>query len=163
MVADIIAIVISFIALVFSLIQFFVEKDRNRKEATIHAFDSLEENDNILFLFSLSKDKIDDFVERKKEYDRRIEQEWSSLSNALPLIEHFAVGVNSKIYDISTLNRMAGNQIITVFYACDELIKYKRIGQGKEKNYIEFETMVKKLIEVRKKESQTIPEKPSKS
>ena len=151
MAADIIAIVISFIALVFSLIQFFVEKDRNRKEATIHAFDNLEENDNILFLFSLSNDKIDDFVKRKKEYDRRIEQEWSNLSNALPLIEHFAVGVNSRIYDIGTLNRMAGNQIITVFYACDELIKYKRIGQGKEKNYIEFETMVEKLIEVRKK------------
>ena len=66
MVADIIAIVISFIALVFSLIQFFIEKDRNRKEATIHAFDSLEENENILFLFSLSKNEIDDLVSRKK-------------------------------------------------------------------------------------------------
>ena len=142
MVADIIAIVISFIALVFSLIQFFVEKDRNREEATIHAFDSLEESENILFLFSLSKNEIDDLVSRKKNYDKRIELEWKKLSNALPLIEHFAVGVNSKIYDIGTLNRMAGNQIITVFNACDELIKYKRCGTGKEKNYIEFETLV---------------------
>ena len=162
MVADIIAIFISFIALVFSLIQFFIEKDRNRKEATIHAFDRLEESENILFLFSLSKNEIDDLVSRKKNYDKRIESEWEKLSNALPLIEHFSVGVNSEIYDISTLNRMAGNQIITVFFACSNFIHYKRIGQGKEKNYIEFETMVEKLIEFRKKENQTIPEKPSK-
>ena len=158
MVADIIAIVISFIALVFSLIQFFVEKDRNRKEATIHAFDSLEESKNILFLFSLSKNEVDDLVSRKKNYDKRIESDWEKLSNALPLIEHFAVGINSGIYDISTLNRMAGNQMISVFYTCDMLITYKRKGQGKENNYIEFETMVKELIKIRQKENQSIPE-----
>ena len=159
MIENIIAILISLGALLFSLIQFFVEKDRNRKEATIHALDNLEQNKEFLFLLSLSKNEIDSFVKRKKNNNRLIIHEWETIINALPLIEHFSVGINTKIYDINTLNRMAGNQIITVFYACEDLIKYKRIGKGKEKNYIEFEILTNKLIKLRIKHNQSIPEK----
>ncbi|MBR5489959.1 MAG: hypothetical protein IKV79_01675 [Oscillospiraceae bacterium] len=158
MVADIIAIVISFIAFIFSLIQFFIERNRTRKEATIHAFDKLEESKNFIFLLSLSKSKIDSLVKSKMDCENCIDPQWEELSKALPLIEHFAVGINSKTYNIDILNRMAGNQMISLFYNCGTLIQYKRTGQGKEKNYIEFETMVKKLIEIRQKNNQSIPE-----
>lgn len=149
MVLDIIAVIISFVAVLFSLLQFFIEKNRNRKEATIHAFDKLEENENVVKLFSLSKAHIDSLVERKQHKDALIEEEWSKLSNALPLIEHFAVGINAKIYDIEVLNQMAGNQMIFTFHACNKLILYKRAGEGKENNYIEFETMVNSLVKLR--------------
>ena len=52
---DWIAVVISLVALFFSVKQFWYEKERNRKEATIHAFDQLEESTAILYLMSLSK------------------------------------------------------------------------------------------------------------
>lgn len=156
---DGLAIIISIAALFFSILQFSCERARNRKEATIHAFDALEDNDLIIHLFALTKQNVDDLVNRRKTHDKRIEDVWNELKKALPLIEHFAVGVNSKIYDIETLNRMAGNKIIATYYACEELIKYKRTGDGNENNYSEFEKMVNSLISIRKKHKQSIPQK----
>lgn len=156
---DWIAVIISISALIFSIMQFVFERNRNRKEATIHAFDKLEENDSIIYLFSLSKTKISDLVESKEKYDIRIEKEWNAISNALSLIEHFAVGANNKIYDLETLNAMAGNKLIKVFFSCEALIQYKRSGVGKEKNYCEFEDMVNNLINYRENKHQTIPQK----
>lgn len=108
------AIIISFIALAFSVGQFYSERKRNRQEATIHAFDELETDESVLYLFSLSRAQIDDLVEQRKKYDIRIDSDWKIITKALSLIEHFAVGVNSEVYDLDILNRMAGNKIIDV-------------------------------------------------
>ena len=157
--SDWLAVLISIGAFVFSIMQFACERRRNRKEATIHAFDALEESESFIYLFSLTKKDVDDLVKRHTVNDKRIDNEWQQLCKALPLIEHFAVGVNSKIYDVETLNSMAGNKFITTYYACDELLKYKRSGDGNEKNYSEFEKMVNFLISIRKKQKQSIPQK----
>lgn len=160
-VTDCVSIVISFLALWFSLRQYYCERNRNRKEATIHAFDTLEGSDSIIFLFSCSSIQIDDYVQRRTEYDKRIDQEWASLSNALHLIEHFAVGINSKVYDITTLNSMAGNKIISTYNNCEKLLCHKRMGVGNGNNYSEFSKMVNDLIQLRLKKNQSIPIAPS--
>ena len=157
--ADVIAVLLSIGALVFSIMQFCFERVRTRKESTIHAFDTLEDSEPIIYLFSLAKNDINDLVKRHTMHDKRIDDEWKKLNKALPLIEHFAVGINSKIYDAKTLNSMAGNKIITTYYACDELIKHKRVGDGNEKNYSELEKMVNSLISIREKQKQSIPQK----
>ena len=90
----------------------------------------------------------------KDEQNNPKVEAWEKLSKALPLIEHFAVGINNKIFDIGTLNSMAGNQIISSYFACEELIKYKRKGWEKGKNYAEFEEMAKALISYRKRHGQ---------
>lgn len=160
---DVLAILLSLAAFVLSICQFCVERNRNRKEATIHAFDKLEESEAILFLFKATKKEIDDLVKWKtksnhpKEQNTKKAEEWEQLSKALPLIEHFAVGINNKIYDIDTLNSMAGNLIISTYSNCEELIKYKRKGWGKGKNYAEFEEMAKALISHRKRHGQSTP------
>lgn len=41
---DIIAVIISVVSLVVSILQFYFERNRNRCEATIHAFDKLQED-----------------------------------------------------------------------------------------------------------------------
>jgi len=146
-----IPMVISFGALIFSIMQFFCERTRNRKEATIHAFDALESNEAILYLFSLSKKQINLLVNARKEKNHaQIKKKWNELKKALPLIEHFAVGINSGVYDIYTLHRMAGNKMIDTFHKCENLINYKRNGNANQNNYVEFETMVNKLIKLRK-------------
>lgn len=156
--SDLIAIVISIAALIFSVKQFFYEKDRNRKEATIHAFDQIEGNSSVSLLFSLSKPDIDDLVKCANAHDKRIESKWNALNDALPLIEHFAVGINSKIYDLEILNRMAGSKVISSFHTCASLLEHKRNTQGKENNYSEFEKMVCDLILLRQKKNQFIPD-----
>ncbi|MGN1466801.1 MAG: DUF4760 domain-containing protein [Ruminococcus sp.] len=155
---DGLAIIISICTLAFSIWQFYLERIRNRKEATIHAFDDLEDNKSFGFLLSLSKTKIDDYVARKKDHDKRIENEWESICEALARLEHFAVGINTKVYDLKILNAMAGNQIIKTYLSCKKLIAYKRTGTGKENNYAELEKMVCALQKHRKKKGQAIPE-----
>lgn len=159
--ADWTAVVISIFALIFSMKQFYYERNRNRKEATIHAFDQLESNESIEYLFSCSKNDIDSLVKRHKQSDNRIKDEWNLISSSLPLLEHFAVGINSEIYDLETLNRMAGNKMITVHNNCSKLLQHKRIGTGNEKNYLELEDMIVRLKKLRIKNNQSIPQEPS--
>ena len=154
---DFLAIVLSAIAFLFSVLQFLAERKRCRKEATIHAFDQLETSEDILFLLKQKKEDIDPMVKEKEANCNFENDAWKSLSRALPLIEHFAVGINTGIYDKVTLNRMAGNQIISTYLACEELIKYKRTGWGKGKNYTEFEKMARDLRSYRKRRGQSIP------
>ena len=154
---DILALVFSAAALVFSFWQFKIETQRYRKEATIRAFDDLEKSKAILFLFEVSKQEIGALVRWKSNSNNKSDQkckkaeEWELLSYALPLIEHFAVGINSNVYDLRTLNSMAGNQLIRTWNNCEELIDYKRNGDGKQKNYAEFEKMIKVLVKFRDK------------
>lgn len=162
-IADSASVIIALVALALSLCQFVTERRRSRKEATIHAFDALEGDESVTYLLSLNKDKIDDLINQKNSKDMRnqFQTDWNKLERALPLLEHFAVGVNAEIYDKATLNRMAGNQIITTYYACENLISLKRNGVGKEKNYSEFEKMANNLIQLRKKHRQSVPDKPA--
>lgn len=160
---DLLAVVLSFAAFILSICQFCVERNRNRREATIHAFDKLEESNEIMFLFEVTKQEIDGLVQWRTapsysgtENANKTEK-WEMLSKALPLIEHFAVGINKKAYDLGTLNSMAGNMIISTYAVCEELIKLKRRGWGKGQNYAEFEKMVKDLIAYRKRHGQSTP------
>ena len=159
--SDWVAIVVSVAALLFSIKQFCYERNRNRKEATIHAFDQLESNKSIKFLFSCSQSDIDTLVKRHEQTDNRIKDDWDLISDSLPLLEHFAVGINSEIYDLETLNRMAGNKIITVHNNCSKLLHHKRIGVGNQNNYSELEDMVNRLNKLRIRNNQSMPQKPS--
>ena len=147
---DWLAVIIATAAFVFSILQFLYERNRNRKEATIHAFDQLEDNPFILRLFSVTKSTIDNYVQDEEDNGYVGVVEWNEINRALPLLEHFAVGINNKIYDIAVLNAMAGNKLISVYYSCKNLISHKRKGEGNEKNYCEFEKMINRLIEYRK-------------
>ena len=148
--ADYMALIISFIALAFSVGQFCSERKRNRREATIHAFDKLEESQSVLYLFKLSKSEIENLVELKQKNGNQKIDDWDKLTEALVLIEHFSVGVNSKVYDLKTLNRMAGNKVISTFDTCNAFIRYKRNDYGNEKNYLELEKMSQHLLRCRK-------------
>lgn len=161
MILDIITITISLVALVFSTLQFFFEKSRMRKEATINAFNQLEENENIKKLFSSTKEQLDLYINNKKCNISDTDREWEDISCALSLIEHFAVGINNKIYDYKILNAMAGNHITNIFYLCKEIIDFKKQGEGKENNYCEFSKMINKIVEYRKRKNQALPKQVS--
>lgn len=159
---DIISLFFAAAAFFFSLWQFSAETKRNRKEATIHAFDALEENPAVLFLFKVEKQRIIELVQYKansnlhENITSQVATEWEAINTALPLIEHFAVGINSEIYDLETLNKMAGNLMITIWNRCSSLIEFKRRGSYNQNNYTEFETMVNSLKKLRRKTDQSI-------
>jgi len=142
------ALVFSGIAIIISLAQFFSERNRSRKEATIHAFDELEEN-------VFSKKHYKKLVIRAgEEYalsgkPENDQEKWNEATLALSRIEHFAVGVNSKIYDLKTLNRMAGSFLLEEFSRWKPIIDTKRIQAPNSKHYDEFETMCISLKKLR--------------
>lgn len=147
---ELFALVTAIAAFVLSWKQYAYEKDRNRKEATIHAFDKLEEE--VFF----NKEYRDDysacwiyapaevFKGDKNGANRKL------ASQILSRVEHFAVGINSEIYDLETLNRMAGSFIIDQYQKNWQLyISTKRQKDGNNNLYIEIEQMVKVLNKLR--------------
>lgn len=146
MYTDMISIVLSFLAVAFSLVTFFDERKRKRSEATIHAFDELQDlvfsTENYSSLVSNAIDEYNSDQQNKA---------WQFATNYLSRIEHFCVGVQLKTYDINTLNKLAGGFMIEQYSYWIPVIDIKRTKDAnqKMKHYDEFETVAKKLCKIR--------------
>lgn len=97
---SIIAIVISVISGGFALYTFFWTATRDRQQATLDAYNQLQEQ----ALDHLNLYRPSNIKEIVK--DRRSE-EYKKLSAYVARIEHFCVGVNQKIYDRKTVYELA--------------------------------------------------------
>ena len=81
---DIIALLLSAVAAGFSIWSFFVERKRNRREATIHAFEELEKT------VFLQDDYTSAPAEAKKEAEEhKLGRAWKRGTEYLSRIEHF--------------------------------------------------------------------------
>lgn len=143
---DLISIVLSFLAVAISLAIFFDERKRNRSEATIHAFDELQ---NLVFSAEDYSPLVSKAVE---EYNSgHLNNSWQSATNYLSRIEHFCVGVQLKTYDIDTLNKLAGGFMVEQYSYWIPVINIKRTKDAnkKMKHYDEFEAVAKKICEIR--------------
>lgn len=137
---DFIAIIISVIALGFSLYEFFIERVRLRKESTLNAYLKIQ-TETIKMLKDLQNAGIS-FKDLDKNENKT---EWDKVTLCLVEIENFAVGINTKIYDLDTLNRLGGGNIIEWYRNLKPVIQKKRGKNSNGKPYDEFETMVNSL------------------
>lgn len=143
-VADVLAIIISVIALGFSLYQFFVERKRNRDEATINALAELQKE--VLNQEEFVNANVSGILSTHKSFPAgRTDENWEKISESLARIEQFAVGVNAGVYNLEILDRMAGSHILKEFYRYKPIIDYKRKVGNTNKRYIEFESMANSL------------------
>lgn len=140
---DFIAIIISVVALFLSAYQFLLERRLNRMEATIDALAELQKD--VLNNEEFINTQVESILEHHKTLSGEFDAAWETISESLARIEQFAVGVNTKVYSIEILDRMAGSHIIKLFYKFEPIIVYKREKGKTNKRYIEFETMVKSL------------------
>ena len=93
------SLVLSILAFVFSLWSFFVERKRNRSEATIHAFDQLEEQ-----VFS-QKNYSTLAIKAGEDYcNGKRDGSWQTATSYLSKIEHFCAGIRLKTYDLSLIH-----------------------------------------------------------
>lgn len=142
---DIAALAISVIAAGFSVGSFFSERNRVRKEATIHAFEDLEKE------VFLQEDYVSAPAEAKKEAEEhKLGRAWKRGTEFLSRIEHFCVGVQAKAFDLDTLNRLAGGYFIKQYENWRPIIEQKRSDDGSMKHYNEFEDVVSELKKMRK-------------
>ena len=149
---DIVALCLSIAAFAFSLIQFYMERTRNRSEATIHAFDELE--DSVFGTLDYQKMNIERTLTFhvmdaestvKSTGENPLNKEWEQLTVYLARIEHFAVGVNSRVYDIGILRRMGKTYLKTQWNKLLPIIEQKRRENNTTVIYSEFERMIKSL------------------
>ncbi len=140
---DIIAIGVSVVALCLSIYQFLIERTLNRMGATIDALAKLQKD--VLNNENFINAQVEKILARHNTLLNAFDAEWEFISENLARIEQFAVGINTKVYSIKILDRMAGSHILKLFYKFKPIIDFKREKGKTNKRYIEFETMVNSL------------------
>ena len=133
MVMDIIAVVISGIALALTILQYIIEANRQKKEATLIAYNSLQNE-----VFSeLRKHELSSL--------KKGDEGWNDVTTCLAKIENFSVGINTGIYSLDIVNRLGGDFFITQFDKLLPVINRKREDDSASKHYDEFEKVIIKL------------------
>ena len=138
--------IVAAIALVYSVRTQNKIKVQEQKVQTMEAFNRLQ------------REVLDKMNEVDKKFIESAlvnndKNEISKYSAYLARIEHFAVGVNSDIYDLQVVRRLGGQYMIGIYNKLIPLIEFKR-KRGRNTNlYNEFERMIKNLKETYKGET----------
>ena len=137
-VLSIISILLAVISAVHSIYVYIQTVKHDKKQATLDAFNILQEQ--VLDKINLySNSKIKEIAEdaRSKEY--------KELTILMARIEHFSVGVNTEIYDLKIVKRLAGKHFCMLFDKLRPMIEKKRKINKTDKHYDEFEKLVEEL------------------
>lgn len=137
------AILISIISGIYSYYVHRTECEREKKQATLDAFNILQEQ----VLDELNNTTPSEFKKiahgkRKAEYKPAYDHYRALLAR----IEHFAIGVSDEIYDFSTTDKLAAEHLIFLFQKVRPVIEAAREPTIGKKPYSEFEFLVNKLL-----------------
>lgn len=175
---SIIAVLVSFATFLFTVLVTYRGEQREKKQATLDALNVLQEQvfDNLnQYTFgeirniavqwqSSIKEKnafinnkegtVEEFWDTHQEYDSIVD-EYRKLSGYLARIEHFALGVNTGIYDAEVTERAATTYFVMLYKKMMPILSVKNNGtlaESKVKNeyHIEFSTLVKRLQKMEK-------------
>ena len=136
---SIIAIVISVISGGFALYTFIWTARRDRKQATLDAYNSLQEQ---------ALDTLNEYTgaEIKRIIEEKNKNEYRELSKCLARLEHFSVGVNTGIYDRKTVYELAHGYLdVAIWYKLQPVLEQKQKGKQEVfyQNYRELVTWMK--------------------
>ena len=142
---ELITIILSVLSIILAAVSafhsFFVYSQtvkHDKKQATLDAFNILQEQAfDKINLYSKSKIKEISEDEHSKQY--------KELTLLIARIEHFSVGVNSDIYDVKIVKRLAGKYFCALYDKLLPMIEKKRKINITDRHYDEFEALVKKL------------------
>lgn len=164
---SIIAIIISFLSIIASIIIYYMGIHREQKQATLDAFNILQEQvfDKLnLYTFAEIREICDNWkkaidekqnqneakqIELTEEQNHQREKlfdEYRKLSSYLARIEHFALGVNTNIYDANIAERAATTYLVMLYRGkLKTLIEVKHSGKGNTEYYAEFRKLVERI------------------
>lgn len=136
---NVITMIGSFIALIFSMITFFTVKKREIRKDTVDAYRQLQED--LHFIYQYKKGEIETFV------TDRTSEEYKALSTCLAKIEFFSTGIKTRVYDYKTTYSLAhGFLDMTLKTKIKYLIDYKN-EIAEEKFYINTTWLLNKMDE----------------
>lgn len=143
---SLIALVISLLSSAFSVYTFYSSKKQQRKCDTIEAFNRMQEQ-VLDKLVSYPKKDVNTLIECIDEAHAK--ECYDDFRAMISKIEHFAVGVNTGVYDFNTADQLGGVHLYFLYKKVQPIILKAREGQQNDEKpyYCEFEKMIKKFRE----------------
>lgn len=134
---EMIALIISFVALIFSVITFLFNAIHEKKKDTLDAFSALQSNalDGLYYYTEGQIKEISKSSNRAAEY--------KELSLYLSRIEHFCVGIRNGVYNKKIVNKLAGKHLVPLYDKLTPLIEAKRRVPDAGDTYKNFEEVVR--------------------
>lgn len=142
---SIISITVSVIAFVHSI---YLQHYLSRKKATIEAFNTLQ-NEVLDKLVFDEKGNAELIVTNLHNQD--CVKAYNDYRTLVARLEHFAIGVNQRIYSFRVVKTLAGTHLISLFQKVKPIIDKSNEHFPENHNYREFTRLVERLKTERKK------------
>lgn len=139
--------IIAILSFVFTIYVHKQTEKHNKMKDTLDAFNLLQEQ-ALDELYNLKKSNISIISGDASS------KEYKHISTMMARIEHFAVGVNTNIYDFKTVKKLAGRHFCGLFDKLKPIIDKKRSINTTEKHYDDFEMLCNRLKKVYKIKNQ---------
>lgn len=98
--------------------------DRERKQATIEAYNVLQEQALDFLNTKYKKKKLEEIAQNHLNDEYR--EEYRIIGTKLARCEHFAVGVEEKAYDFETLYKLSGKHLWYLYQTFSPVIQEKQ-------------------------------------
>lgn len=173
------AFIVSFATFLFTVLVTYRGERREKKQATLDAINVLQEQvfDNLnTYTFGEIRDiaekwsesieaknkyiennegTAEEFWESHHEYDAVV-KEYRKISGYLARIEHFALGVNTGIYDAKVTERAATTYFVMLFNKMMPILSVKNGGATRDTElnntfHTEFSTLVERIRTIEQK------------
>ncbi len=154
MVTVIVAAIAAFIALsqaAFAIYVFWSNNRRRKREATIHYMNDIRATyrKEYFELNTALEAYPDDNARAEALSDDKVLHE--KVAYTLGLFEHLAIGVHTGVFDFELIARMSGNFFAGIYKEFEYYIDYRRMITNNPHIYDEFQKLVKRLADRRKK------------
>ena len=152
---SLVAMIVSIISIIVSVAIYFLGISRERKQATLDAFNALQEQvfDKLnQYTYAKireicngwqqvlkDKRKKDEISDDERIIIDKIVDDYRALSGLLARIEHFSLGVNTGIYDAKIAERAATTYLVMLYREkLKPLIEVKHLGAGEKSTMQNF-------------------------
>lgn len=148
-IAKLVGPILSATSLILGLIYYIRNVKRDRRKQTLDYWEKINQELKVEKRLLL------------KDYGNKIESEMAyliledgeeqkRLNKVINIYERLSLGVNIKAYDIKTLNRLVGQNLIDNFNRFEEYIIARRKKLNRPFAWIEFQTLVSSLRKLRR-------------
>lgn len=137
-----ISIIIAVISATFSIVTYVKTFIYEKRKTTIEYFNTLQ-NEVLDKLVSIETDNAVTIVENLD--NEEIKKAFDDYRALIARLEHFAVGVNKKIYDYTVVDNVAGEHLVNLYEKIKPIIDKANEGEKKADRYSNYVKLVKKL------------------
>lgn len=136
------SIVIAVISAVFSIVTYVKTFLYEKRKATIECFNNLQ-NEVLDKFAGIEKQNAKVILENIN--DERCQEAYDGYRVLIARLEHFAVGVNKKIYDFKVVDKIAGEHLVRLYIKIKPIIDQANKNEPRVKHYCNLVELVEKL------------------